>query len=134
MNRKNIILIVLGILVIAGLGFYFFKGRGSYNTVTNVSSPTTGPTSAQPTAAGSTIVAQNFSFSPASLTVKAGATVTFTNNDSVSHTMVSNDGTSFNTGQVAGGTSTTFTAPAQVGTYLFHCGIHPSMTATLIVQ
>lgn len=130
MNSKNI-LIVLGVVVVLGLGFYFLRSRGSYKTVTTTSTPTA---SEQPAVSGAKITIQNFQFSPSSLTVKAGDTVTFTNTDSVSHTIVSDDGTTFNTGSLAQGQSSSFKAPAKTGTYAFHCSIHPTMTGTLIVK
>ncbi len=75
-----------------------------------------------------------FAFSPNSLTVKAGQSVSVTNNDSVPHTVTSDDGASFNTNTINSGASTTFIAPAKAGTYAFHCNIHKSMTGSLIVQ
>ncbi len=130
MNSKNI-LIVLGVLVILGLGFYFLKMRGSYKTVTTTSTPAA---SGQPTASGLTIVIQNFKYSPSTLTVKAGDVITFTNMDSAPHSIVSDDGSSFSTGELSQGQSTTFTAPSAAGTYPFHCRVHPSITGTIVVQ
>ena len=84
------------------------------------------------TAAAVTI--QNFAFSPATITVKPGTTVTWTNQDSASHTIMS-DGTpaAFSSGTLANGATYqfTFTSP---GTYPYHCTIHPSMTGTVVVQ
>jgi plastocyanin len=57
--------------------------------------------------------------------------VTITNNDSVTHTVSANDGTSFDVTVDAGKTAT-FTAPA-AGKYAFHCKIHTRMKATLTV-
>lgn len=134
MNSKNI-LIILGVIVVLGLGFYFLRGRGSYKTVTTVPTSTSTPSaSGLPAVGGSKITIQNFQFSPSSLTVKAGDTVTFTNMDSVAHTIVSDDGTTFDTGSLAQGQSNSFTAPTKLGTYAFHCSIHPTMTGTLIVK
>jgi plastocyanin len=65
--------------------------------------------------------------------VKAGATVNIKNNDSFTHTVTSDDGTSFNV-SVDGGKTATITAPSKAGTYKFHCNIHSSMHATLTVQ
>ncbi len=77
-----------------------------------------------------------FAFSPASLTIKAGTTVTWTNATAVPHTVTSDDGKSFDSGAAnpinQGGTfSFTFTTP---GTFAYHCAIHPFMKATIIVQ
>ncbi len=64
--------------------------------------------------------------------VKAGATVTAKNNDSVEHTVTADDG-SFNI-TVEPGKTATFTAPNDAGDYDFHCNIHTGMKGTLTVQ
>ncbi len=64
----------------------------------------------------------NFSFSPNSLTVKVGTKVTWTNHDSVTHTVTSNQGT-FNS-SVPPGSNFSFTF-TKAGTYAYHCNIHP---------
>lgn len=83
-----------------------------------------------PAAASATV--QDFEFVPASLTVTAGTTVTWTNQGPSQHTVTADDG-SFDSGPVAvGGTfSQTF---GTAGTFTYHCNIHQSMTGTVIVQ
>ena len=73
----------------------------------------------------------DFAFNPATLTVAAGTTVTWTNTGSVSHTVTADDG-SFDSGTLpSGGTfQHRFATP---GTYAYHCNIHHSMTAKVIV-
>ncbi len=78
------------------------------------------------------ITMQNTAFNVAG-PVKAGATVDIKNNDPFTHTVTSDDGTSFNV-SVDGGKTATITAPSKPGTYKFHCNIHSNMHATLIVQ
>jgi len=78
------------------------------------------------------ITMQNTSFKVAG-PVKAGATVNIKNNDPFTHTVTSDDGTSFNV-SVDGGKTATITAPSKAGTYKFHCNIHSTMHATLTVQ
>ena len=82
-------------------------------------------------AKGSAVVAKDFAFMAA--TVAPGAEVAFENEDDVTHTMTADDG-AFDTGNVAGGSSGTVTAPSEPGDHAFHCEIHPSMTATLTVE
>ena len=71
-------------------------------------------------------------FSPSTFTVKVGTTVKWTNNDNTSHTVTSNDGTTFNSGTVAIGASFSFT-PTAAGSFLYHCNFHGGMTGTLTV-
>jgi plastocyanin len=78
------------------------------------------------------ITMQNTSFNVTG-PVKAGATVNIKNNDSFTHTVTSDDGTSFDV-SVDGGKTATITAPSKAGTYKFHCNIHSNMHATLTVQ
>jgi len=78
------------------------------------------------------ITMQNTAFKVAR-PVKAGATVNIKNNDPFTHTVTSDDGTSFNV-SVDGGKTATITAPSKAGTYKFHCNIHSTMHATLTVQ
>ena len=79
------------------------------------------------------VAIQNFAFSPQTLTVAPGTTVVWTNKDNVSHTVTSDTGAWTDSGDVATGKtfSLTLTKP---GTYPYHCAIHPTMTATLIVS
>ena len=75
---------------------------------------------------------QNFAFNPSSIRVVIGVnnTVTWTNHDSVAHTVTADDG-SFNGNLTVGGTFThTFTV---AGTYAYHCNIHTYIKATVIV-
>jgi amicyanin len=84
--------------------------------------------------ATSSVAIQNFAFSPSSITVKVGTTVTWTNKDSIAHTVTSDDG-------VAGGPNSqlidqnktysfTFT---KAGTYTYHCTPHSYMKGTVTV-
>jgi plastocyanin len=78
------------------------------------------------------ISAQNFMFSPATITVKAGATVTWVNLDEEPHTIFSDVGlfrsSALDTKERF---SYTFDKP---GTYHYICTIHPRMTGTIIVE
>lgn len=93
------------------------------------------PTSAAPAPQSemkSEVKIDNFSFSPASLEIKAGTTVTWTNADDIPHTVVSNDkifkSKVLDTDQKF---SFTFDKP---GTYPYFCSLHPKMTAKVVVQ
>lgn len=83
--------------------------------------------------AGNAVSIQNFAFSPASLTVKVGTTVTWTNQDSDAHTVTSQgSGGPLNSAPLNTGKSYsyTFTKP---GVYSYLCTIHPFMVATVTV-
>ena len=99
-------------------------------TDTPIPTPTTAPTTAP--SGGTSVTVTNFAFSPATLTVKVGATVTWTNKDGVIHTATDNNGAFAGT-LAAGGGSYSFTF-SKAGTYDYHCARHPYMTAVIIVQ
>ena len=69
---------------------------------------------------------------PNPVTVSQGTVVTWSNNDSIVHDMVSDTG-AFDSGRVgANGTvSVTFSTR---GTFPYHCSIHPGMVGTIVVQ
>ena len=73
----------------------------------------------------------DFAFAPATLTITAGDTVTWTNADAIEHTATSTGG-AFDSGPLAQGASysMTFTTP---GTYDYLCTPHPTMTGRIVV-
>jgi plastocyanin len=90
------------------------------------------PSAAVSAATGSAVSIANFSFQPATITVAVGTTVTWTNNDSTGHTVTADDG-SFKSGTLAPGATFSQTFAA-AGTFAYHCSIHSSMKAAVIVQ
>ncbi|OGN89057.1 MAG: hypothetical protein A2Z74_00750 [Chloroflexi bacterium RBG_13_46_9] len=74
----------------------------------------------------------NLAFSPATLTIKVGTTVTWTNKDSTTHTVISDSGV-FQSGNMAPNATFTYTF-SNAGTFPYHCSIHPSMKGTVVVQ
>jgi plastocyanin len=77
----------------------------------------------------------NYAFNPKTLSVKAGTTVTWKNDDQFAHQVTStagDPGAAFDLGQQAGGATVhhTFTTP---GTYHYYCNIHNYMTGTIVV-
>src|SRR5207247_8571725 len=82
-------------------------------------------------AATSAVNIQNSAFAPASVTVRVGDTVTWTNRDAFSHTSTS-DTAAWDTGVIAAGTSHSFTFTG-AGTYAYHCSIHTFMKGTIVV-
>jgi amicyanin len=80
---------------------------------------------------GTAVAITDFKFTPATLTVPIGSTVTWTNQDEEPHTVAAKDGSFHSTGMDTHGTySFTFTTP---GSYDYICSIHPFMTGTVVV-
>jgi plastocyanin len=124
MNRSRLVSFVLS-AVLAGCG-------GS-----DASAPSGGGQVTNPPTPGTVAVnIQDFSYSPATVTVKAGTTVRWTNRGPSAHTTVSDTGLwdsktlaspsggdAYGSGSSAGGSfQFTFTQP---GTYSYHCSLHP---------
>jgi LPXTG-motif cell wall-anchored protein len=83
-------------------------------------------------AASGGVTIADFSFSPASLTINQGDTVTWVNNGPTPHSATANNG-SFNTGILKAGQSGSHTF-SQAGTFSYYCQPHPYMKATIVVQ
>ena len=78
------------------------------------------------------VVIKNFMFSPMSLNVKAGTTVTWKNLDGEPHTVV-NDAGIFHSAALDQNDSYQFKFD-KPGVYKVFCGIHPNMKETITVQ
>jgi plastocyanin len=107
------------------------SGSASSSTASTGAASTVAPASGGITSPS--IIIHNFMFSPATVTVTPGATVTVTNKDQVTHTLTATKG-EFSTGDIAGGQSKTFTAPKAPGRYTYICSIHQYMTGTIVVS
>ncbi|MCY1136702.1 cupredoxin family copper-binding protein [Actinoplanes sp. Pm04-4] len=81
---------------------------------------------------GDAVTIHNFAFDPPTLTVKPGAEVTWTFDDSTDHTVVADDN-SFASQPMGNGQTYTHTFPA-AGEVAYHCSIHPFMKATVTVK
>jgi plastocyanin len=73
----------------------------------------------------------DFQFSPATITVHVGDTITWSNAGPTDHTATARDG-SFDTGVLKKGTSGSHTFTA-TGTFAYYCTIHPFMHGTVVV-
>lgn len=88
---------------------------------------------ATPAAATKTVMIMGYAYSPASLTIDVGDTVTWTNMDTAPHTVTVTSGpVKFNSGNLAQGESFTYTF-TEAGTYDYYCAVHPDMVASVTV-
>jgi plastocyanin len=130
MHRFRIRLVIsavaAGITVLAGCG-----GLPAASTPAASAPPPAGTSIQDAPVATDTVAIQNFAFSPAIVTVKAGTTVTWTNRDQDPHTATAMSGP-FRSPTLNNGESYhyTFTTP---GRFEYLCTIHPFMTATVVV-
>ena len=89
-------------------------------------------TAAQQKASETAVKIDNFTFSPAALTIHAGETVRWTNHDDLPHNVVSED-KSFKSKTLDTDENFSFTF-SKPGTYTYYCSIHPRMTGKVVVQ
>jgi plastocyanin len=119
MGKLLVTALVLGTLVLGGCSSYSTPTPANQNQAL-VEQPVS----------GTVVKINNFAFAPASVTIKAGETVTWVNEDGVDHQI---KGDSFSSPQLAKGQSFKFTFPT-AGSYNYICSIHPSMKGTIVVQ
>ena len=141
MKKKvvNPLIIIIGIalLVIVASVLYFAIKPSSIETSSGAGTPIE-QESASSAPVNYDIEIREFAFHPVEITLNAGDTVTWTNRDSVRHTVTS-EGTGekeLNSGYLGNKPwddtySHTFNEP---GTYNYYCIVHPSMKGTIIVQ
>jgi plastocyanin len=83
------------------------------------------------------VLARNISFDPGTITVEAGTTVTFTNEDIVRHTVTSgepgepDDEFDENLPDQGDTVQITFDEP---GTFVYYCDLHRNMTGEVVVE
>jgi len=109
-------------------------GGGSGTSPTTTAAPRSATTTTIAAVATNAVTVKDFAFGPRTITVTAGTTVTWTNQDDFDHSIVDKttnvEGPHF--GPVTEPRTFSRSYPA-VGAYPYFCGIHNSMTGTVIV-
>ena len=80
-----------------------------------------------------TVSIDNFTFTPQTLTVKAGSTVTWTNKDDIPHGIAS-DNNAFKKSKALDTDDAYSVSLTTPGTYKYFCYVHPHMTGTIVVE
>jgi plastocyanin len=78
------------------------------------------------------VKSENFTFGPQRLTVKAGTTITWTNDDDIPHTVASST-KAFKSKVLDSEDKFSFTFTT-AGVYEYFCSLHPHMTGTIVVE
>jgi plastocyanin len=76
---------------------------------------------------------QEWTYTPAQVSVKVSTTVVWTNTGAVAHTVTAGDAQAFDSGTIDPKSTFTLT-PKAAGTFSYHCTFHPWMKATLVVS
>ena len=144
MNRTTTAILV-AIVAMAGLGVFVLLNKSdttepatTQNTsdtdsINNTPAANTNTTTTQALATDEVEI-ENSAFKQNNITVKKGATVTWTNKDSVQHTVTPDQASDNFKGSelLSKGESYSFTFNT-VGTYAYHCTPHPFMKGTVTV-
>ncbi len=80
-----------------------------------------------------TVAIEDFLYAPDELTVPAGTTVEFPNEDGSPHTATSKEMGGFDTGTIKPGASGELTLD-EPGTFAYYCAFHPFMKGTITVE
>jgi plastocyanin len=128
MHRTRVALTLLAAAAVLAAGCGGSGGNGG-GSPTTIAAPTT--SGAGTPASGTAVAIDNFAFSPATLNVKVGQQVTWTNQQDVAHTVTA-DGGAFDHPMPSGATFSF--AFAKAGSFAYHCTIHPFMKATIVAS
>jgi plastocyanin len=127
-NTTAAILAALAILAVMAVAAAC-GSAGAATTASPAPRATSGPN-------GAIVTISGFAFLPRTIDIRPGTTVTWTNNDAVTHTVTSTDGlavdakTTFTFGSDALGQGQTFSFTFdKAGTYFYECTIHKSLPA-----
>ena len=124
--KKLAIIVVIVLVLIAG-GYFLLGKNKSYSD---------GSGSAENVASvvpEKTIRIANFAFSPAEIRIRKGEAVTWSNEDSVGHTVTSDSGGELGSSLLDKGQTYSHTFNNE-GVFSYHCTPHPSMKAKVIVE
>lgn len=133
---------IIGLIIIALIAgaAYVIAGGDDNQDNTNTNPPPSSnnqtnentSTDNQTPASTDKVSISNMTFSPAEITVKKDTTVTWTNNDSVTHTIEFEDASIAKSDNINNGQ--TFSATFnKTGSFNYNCGIHGSMQGTVTV-
>jgi plastocyanin len=128
-NSKNKLMAGISILVMSLLILSSCNKSTAYNTPSNGGGGGTGGSGGP---GANEVFIQGMAFNPASITITAGTTITWTNKDAIGHTVTSNTNL-FNSATLQTGGTFSYTF-AKAGTYSYYCSIHPSMVASVTVN
>jgi amicyanin len=135
---KNFILLIIGFVIIIGVGGIVYavsQNKSMDNMDMDHQSPSEQDTDSSEAVQTDTVDIASFAYKPATITVKVGTKVTWTNQDSVQHTITTNEGTpaKIDSGLLSKGESFSYTFD-KAGTYTYFCEPHPYMKGTVIVS
>ena len=113
-------ILVIGLAIAMSVHIAFAKSRGGVHA------------GSVATVSAAEVKIDNFAFTPATLTVKAGTEVTWINRDDIPHTVVSDD-QAIKSKALDTEDKFRFTF-TKAGTYTYFCSLHPKMKGKVVVE
>jgi len=143
MHKINLLVFIVAVLIFSGFGCQQVN-QPSVQSGVQINSPTTLPTTQPavqtnpseknipPVTQAKTYIVQisNFTFNQNVLNIKVGDTVRWENKDSVPHALAADK---FSSNPLSKGDTFSYTFN-ETGEFDYHCSIHPSMTAKIVVK
>jgi plastocyanin len=133
-NRLALVIALLALLA-GALAASACGGDSKEKATPAATSPAGTPKATQaattPEAEGASVEIKDFAFEPKTVTIKVGQTVTWTNQDSTTHTVTGDGG--IDSDGLSKGKSYSKTFDTE-GAFDYHCSPHPQMTGQVIVQ
>jgi plastocyanin len=127
--RRALLVAVLALATLAGACGSNDDGGTASNTTAGTTATTTGGSAG---ASGTSLTISNFTFAPTPLSAKPAAAITIENKDTATHTLTADD-KSFDTGDIAPGTTGRIMLPLKPGDYAYHCDKHNYMKGVIRV-
>jgi plastocyanin len=139
MRKQSMVMILIALLLVTATAFLVLRkdsnnGTSPVTSSSDVKTSADGQPGTNPASSGNSteLEIDNFAFSPETITIKKGTKLTWTNKDSVEHTVTGDDGKGPDSGPLSQGETYSYTFN-EAGSFAYHCAPHPSMKATVIV-
>ncbi len=137
MNKSLMTVLIVVVLALGGGAAYYIFNKANQKADTATQNSTANQTAAEQSASStasqtSSVAIKDMAFSPTNISVKKGTKVTWTNNDSMGHSVISENDGGPHSSVLSKGQSYSFTFDA-AGTFNYICGVHPSMKGKVTV-
>jgi len=132
-KKSWLVLIIIIILITGGIYLFARKEKAEAPAVPSANNSSTNNQTSENVPRERGVNIENFSFNPSELKIKKGETVAWENKDFAAHTIVSDFGNELSSAALSRGKTHSHAFNA-AGTFDYHCGIHPSMKAKIIVE
>ena len=133
-NSKTLteILVVIGLILLSMLPVFSISCQPQTSPEEEMVTEEEPVIEEEPTPTSTKVKISGFTFVPATVTVSAGSTVAWTNQDSAPHTVTSETDL-FDSGRLSINDSSSY-AFTDRGTFSYYCTIHPYMKGEVIVE